>query len=308
MTPGVSSGRDLILVTSHREQFDRLAPFMLSLKRSGFRGSTVVFASGMDAESAEKLRSSGATVIPFHFSGKRDRQRLGRLWPLWRWYFSTRASTPGKIRLAHRVFHLRYRRYLLYAEFLQQHAAHFDRVLLADGRDVFFQADPFAWQWTPGVHFFLEETSKRIGDCRLHRLWLGCQFGRPFVEQNAEKTPACSGTTFGDTTAIRQYLEVMIATIMQARNLAKIAGGDQGIHNYLLIRNLLKNIIVHKNRHSPVLTMGMMSEADVRTDAGGAVLNENGEVAPILHQYDRIPSLKERYSKIFTPSFVAPAK
>lgn len=294
-----STGRDLILITSHREKFDRLAPFILSLKRSGFRGSTVVFASGMDAESKAKLRSNGAIVVPFHFSGKRDRQRLARLWPLWRWFFSTRTSTPNKIHLAHRVLHLRYRRYLLYAEFLQQHSADFDRILLSDGRDVFFQADPFAWRWTPGVHFFLEDASQRIGACRSHRLWLSCQFGQSFLEQNVQKTAACSGTTFGDTASIRQYLDAMIATTMKARNLAKISGGDQGIHNYLLIQNLLKDIVVHRNRRGPVLTMGVMSETDFRTDSHGQVLNENGEIAPVLHQYDRIPSLKERYSKGF---------
>jgi hypothetical protein len=294
---GSSTSRDLILTTSHGENFDCLAPFVLSLKRSGFRGATVIFASGMDAQSIGQLESHGMIVIPFHFSGKRERQPLARLWPLWRWYFSTGASPQKKLRLARRVFHLRYLRYLLYAEFLQQRAGDFDRILLADGRDVFFQRDPFAWNWTPGVHFFLEDAGKRIGDCRLHRLWLGCQFGRAFVEEHAAKTPTCSGTTFGDIVGIRQYLDVMTATIMRARNLAKIFGGDQGIHNYVLIQKLLNNIVVHENRCGPVLTMGAMPEKDVRTNAAGDVLNDDGEPAPVLHQYDRIPGLKDLLAK-----------
>jgi hypothetical protein len=297
MTPNASTSRDLIMVTSHRENFATLEPFVLSLKRSGFQGSTAIFVSGMDDESVSKLRSHGVIIVPFHFSGKGDRQRLARLWPLWRWYFSTGASLSKKIRLAHRVFHMRYLRYLLYAEFLREHAADFDRVLLSDGKDVFFQRDPFAWDWAPGAHFFLEDATKRIGDCRLHRLWLGCQFGEAFVEQNAGRTPSCSGTTFGDMAAIRQYVDVMIATIMQARNLAKISGGDQGIHNYVMICNLLNNIVVRENRRGPVLTMGVLRETDFKTDTTGAVLNENGETPPVLHQYDRIPSLKERLLK-----------
>ncbi len=285
-------------MTSHRDNFDRLAPFVLSLKRSGFRGSLVVFVSCMDAKSVEKLRNYGVDVVPFYFSKKCEFQRRARWWPLWRWLFSTRASASKKIWLAHRVFHLRYLRYLLYADFLQQRADDFDRILLADGRDIFFQADPFAWDWTPGVHFFLEDAILRIGNIPSHRQWLSYQFGQPFIEQNATRIPSCSGTTFGDTAGICRYLEAMIATTMQARDLAKISSGDQGIHNYVMIRNLLKDMVVHENRRSPVLTMGVMSETDYKTDASGAVLNENGEVVPVLHQYDRIPSLKERFSKV----------
>lgn len=294
MISSASTERDLILMASHRENFEMLAPFVFSLKRSRFRGSVVVFASRLDAESAEKLRNNGVVVEPFHFSGKRDRQPLARLWPIWRWYFGSNASLSSKMRLAHRVFHMRYRRYLLYDEFLRRRGADFDRIFLADGRDVFFQSDPFAWDWKPGLHFFLEDAGKRIGACRLHRLWLGCQFGESFVQQHAQKTPVCSGTTFGNSKAIRRYLEAMITTTMRARNLAKIAGGDQGIHNYLLIQNVLSDIIVHENRKGPILTMGEMPEPDLKMDDCGVILNEDGRIVPILHQYDRIPALKER--------------
>jgi hypothetical protein len=289
-----STSRDLILATLHGRDFNSVAPFALSLKRTGYQGRVVMFVSRTSPATQDALRQNGIVVMPFHFSGKRDRQRLARLWPLWRWYFAGSASPAAKARLAHRVFHLRYRRYLLYAEYLQQHGADYDRILLADSTDVFFQADPFAWNFSPGAHFFLEETRNRIGHCNLHRLWLGCQFGQEFIEQHAEKTVSCSGTTFGDTASIREYLNLMIATIMTARNLAKISGGDQGIHNYLLIQKLPKKIIVHENRRGPVFTMGVMRATDFQTDAHGAVLNEAGEIPPVLHQYDRIQELKTR--------------
>ena len=289
-----STSRDLILATLHKRNFDAVAPFVLSLKRTGFQGRAVIFASRVDAESQDKMRKNGITVIPFLFHGKRDRQRLARLWLLWRWYFATKASPAAKAWLAHRVFHLRYRRYLLYTEYLRQESANYDRILLADTTDIFFQADPFSWNLTPGVHFFMEDDRQVIGNCRLHRLWLTHQFGPEFLEAHAGKNISCSGTTFGDTTSIQKYLEVMIATIMKARNLAKIAGGDQGIHNYVLIQKLLKNIIVHGNQRGPVLTMGVMDPGRLRMDNRGAVLNETGEFVPVLHQYDRHANLKER--------------
>ena len=289
-----STSRDLILATLHQRNFDAVAPFVLSLKRTGYQGRLVLFTSRVSAEAQAELRQHGVKVVPFHFSGKHDRQPLARVWPLWRWYFASGASPSAKARLAHRVLHLRYRRYLLYAEFLQQHGANFDRVLLADCTDVFFQADPFAWAWSPGVHFFMEEQGLHLGDCRLHRLWLGCQVGKEFVERHAGENISCSGTTFGDTANIREYLAQMISATMRARNLAKISGGDQAIHNYLLIEKKLKNVIVHPNRRSAVLTMGVMRMDDFQMNDQGTVLNEDRSVPPVLHQYDRLPELKNR--------------
>jgi hypothetical protein len=253
-----------------------------------------MFTSQVDAPSEAELRRQGVEVISFHFSGKKDRQPLARLWPLWRWYFASGASPASKARLAHRVLHVRYRRYLLYQEFLEQHAADFDRVFLADSTDIYFQGDPFAWDWTPGVHYFLEESKNRIGTCRLHRLWLDCQFGPAIAERHAGEVVSCSGTTFGDTAAIRDYLARMVDAMLQARNLAKISGGDQGLHNYLRLEGKLPRLTVHANRSGPVLTMGVMQAGDYRLSPAGQVLNTDGTAPPVLHQYDRIPELKQR--------------
>jgi hypothetical protein len=293
-----STSRDLVLAVMHGGNFDYVAPFVISLKNSAFRGSTVLFTSGVDSDSLNKLKKCGVTVVPFRFSdqGARapDRRRIARLWPLWRLLFSAGLPRGARYGLAHWVFHLRYRRYLLYSEFLERHTADFDRVFLADCRDIFFQADPFAWDWKSGVHFFFEETGHRMIECNAHRNWLSRQFGREFFEQHAQRTPACSGTTYGDMANIRQYLNLMVATTMRALNLGRMAGGDQGIHNYILINNLINNITVYENRRGPVMTMFWMRESDIPTDADGAVVNDDGSIVAVLHQYDRFPALKAR--------------
>jgi hypothetical protein len=297
-----SSSRDLILALLHGQNFAAVAPFVRSLKRTGYQGRLVMFTSQTGADTEAELRRQGVEVRSFHFSGRKDRQPLARLWPLWRWYFASGASPAAKARLAHHVLHVRYLRYLLYEEFLRQHGADYDRILLADSTDIFFQADPFAWQWSPGVHVFLEEAKNRLGTCRLHRLWLGCQVGAEFVERHADEVVSCSGTTYGDTAGIRDYLARMIAAMMQARNLGKISGGDQGLHNYLRLEKKLGNLTVHANRHGPVLTMGVMQGVDYQLNDAGLVLNEDGSVPAVLHQYDRQPELKKRLQNSLLPA------
>jgi hypothetical protein len=269
-----------------------LITFIHSLKQSGFRGSTVVFASNVEGKTIGQLQDCGVITVPFRFIGRRGRQHAARIWPVWRRLFSTSLSAGVKRRIAHCVFHLRYRRYLLYMDFLEQRAADFDRVFLADCRDVFFQADPFAWDWKPGVHFFIEEPSNRIGLCPQNRKWFARQFGESYLEQHKQRIPSCSGTTYGDVANICQYLNAMVSTTMRARDLSRMPDGDQGIHNHVLIEKLVRNAVVHENRHGPVMTMCHMK--DWQTGPDGTVLNDNGDLVPVLHQYDKIPAVKER--------------
>lgn len=302
MTLQSSTSRDLVLTLMHRGDFNYIAPFVLSLKKSGFRGSTVVFTSDVDKESMEQLRCCGVITVPFRFSGLATRQHLSRPWPLWRWFFSTAAPRPAKRWLAHAVFHLNYRRHVLYLEFLEKHAADFDRILLADCKDVFFQLDPFAWNWTAGVHFCLEEASHRMGDDPVHREWFSRLFGPYFLDLHAQRVPACAGTTFGDMADMRQYLELMVSTSMQTLELGKLACGDQAVHNYILIQKLMSNITLHENRRGPVLTMQMMKESDLRMGAHGAVLNDDGFIVPLLHQYNYFPALQARLLSSLQPA------
>jgi hypothetical protein len=104
----------------------------------------------------------------------------------------------------------------------------------------------------------------------------------------------CSGTTFGDMAGIRQSLDLMVTTTLRALDLGGMVGGDQGIHNYILIQNSMNNITVHENRRGPVMTMYWMSESDMPSDTSGAVVNQDGSIAPVLHRYDRFPALKTR--------------
>lgn len=285
------SSRDVILTTVHRVGVAYADTFLASLRRTGYDGKVVFFASALEAVVLERLRQDGVIVVPFQFRSKHVKQRLARLWPLCRLLFASRLPLAFKERLAHAVFHLFYRRHLLYLDYLRQHRQEYDRVFLTDCRDVFFQADPFAWNPAPGVHFFLEEETNKIGQCRHHIGWITSQFGQAVFERMRHHTVACAGTTFGDTAAIMEYLSQMVEATMQVLSLAEVAG-DQGVHNYLLREDRLPNVTIHENRRGPVMTTGPMSAGNIRFSEQGLVVNDAGQVVNVLHQYDRHPELK----------------
>jgi hypothetical protein len=292
----MSETRNVILTIVQGADFNYVAPFILSLKRTGYRGRLIIFASAMKGDAVSQLERHGAIVIPFPFLSKRLREFFfWPAWPLCRRLFAVNAFLDLKEKLAHAALPLFYRRHLIYLQFLRAHRLEFDRVFLTDARDIFFQADPFSWNQPAGLHFFLLEGDHTINSSQLSVNWTQNQFGRTNVGQHLDKIVSCAGTTFGDTEAIITYLTQMVATSLCARRLRKMTGGDdQGVHNYLIYENLLPAVTLHSNRCSAVLTTTLpMMMADIPFNADGLVTNETGGVIPVIHQYDRLPEFKK---------------
>ncbi|MHA3771961.1 hypothetical protein ACXR0O_10535 [Verrucomicrobiota bacterium sgz303538] len=239
-----------------------------------------------------QLREAGAIVRRFRFPRRDVVQPLAVAWPFWRALFQSSASQRRKEAFAHMAFHLFYRRHLLYLEYLREYGKKYQRVFLSDCRDVFFQADPFAWNREAGMHFFLEDERISIGQCPHHVRWISSLFGEDVLKELSGKLRACAGTTLGTTEHVIRYLETMVETTMSVRSL-KAYDGDQGVHNFLLHKGILSSIQVHENLSGPVMTLGSLRMSEVQMDDAGYVVNRLGTVVPILHQYDRIPELRE---------------
>jgi hypothetical protein len=282
----------LILTTIHRLRAAAVAPFFLSLRRTGFRGDLVVFASGVDTESVAQIRRWGARVECFRFRGKHVTNRFARLWPVWKLAFASKLPDTIKEKLAHQILHLFYRRHLLYLEFLRAHGSRYTRYLVTDCRDVFFQSDPFAWRQAEGLHVFLEEETARIGQCPHHIRWIRSQFGEETLVRLADHVVSCAGTVFGDRSSMESYLKQMLSLAMRAASLRE-ADGDQGLHNFLIRNVPLARTTIHQNRRGAVMTVGAMQMTDLRLSPDHWIMNEENEIACIVHQYDRIPQLRE---------------
>jgi len=284
--------RNLILTTVHRIGFPAIAPFFRSLERTSFAGDVVVFCSAMDHESIRQIEAYGARVMQFRFYGRHVRNRAARLWWIWKRFFASGTSDRTKEQLAHFVFHLFYRRHLLYLDFLREHRGEYEKILLTDCRDVFFQSDLFAWPQSPGLHVFLEDNASGIGACEFNGQWIRNLFGEATFQELATKVVSCAGTVFGDEAAVTDYLQQMVRTTMQVISMRSI-DGDQGVHNYLVHTDKLRDLTIHPNRQGPVMTVGPMKFSDLRLTPDKRIVNEIGKIPPVIHQYDRIPELAE---------------
>lgn len=187
-------------------------------------------------------------------------------------------------------------RYFLYRDYLRR-SGPFTRILITDVRDVVFQRQPFSYPWDDGLTIALEDASTSIGTCPYMTNWITGHLGKAAWEALCSCRVSCSGTTVGSHAAMLGYLDMMIEHMIPFISKRKsMAGYDQGVHNYLLWNSLINAEQVDNS--GPVLTLAMKPGMPEQS-ASGLVLNDSGDVAHIVHQYDRKPDLfkviRDRY-------------
>lgn len=282
-----------------------LEPFVISLGRSGYRGRCRIFVNHADAEAQAFLFQHGIEVGLAPSSYDRlwqTARRLGLGHRVTRALESTllRALEPlsrsasARVRRSYRALapiHATGLRYLLYLEYLSDPVSPpVDRVFLADTRDLIFQSDPFAAARTSqGLTMFLEERSMTIGACLANARWMSACYGAAGLAAIADRPIFCSGTMLGDRDAIVRYLRVLIREIthVAGRRFVEASGFDQACHNHLLYGALKIPFVSADNGTSVVMQLAHRASGDIRFSADGQVLNDDGSVVPVVHQWDR---------------------
>lgn len=274
-------------------------PFARSLRATGYEGRLCLvlghygddearaladladFAVGVDAQYPPVNRLAVNAL-----RSMRETRRVRRAYS--RTFSLVAAATSRRKRLARwralefQLEGLQALRYGHYREIVASAGADVDQVLLTDVRDVFFQRDPFESP-IAGLEVYLEDPSVTIAGESRNSRWIRDLYGRGELDAFGSQVVSCSGTVAGRRDAILSYLGAMVEEIMRHRG--PLGSHDQGVHNHLLRRGLLPSTRIVENGHGRVLTMGGMAEF-VR-DAEGCVLNTDGTIPAVLHQYDR---------------------
>jgi hypothetical protein len=235
-------------------------PFLLSLERTGYAGRAVLFVSDTTRD-LDKMRAQGASIIPLHRPAHLENVPYNGL------------------------------RYFLYRDYLNAAPHTYSRILITDVRDVLFQRDPFDFPWPDGLNCVLEDRGATVGSCPFNAHWVREHLGTEALAAIADKPVSCSGTTVADQASMLHYLDRMTDLLAPPTTGERMAGYDQGIHNHLIHTGKVKATL-HDNT-GPVLTLAQ-TRGEPRLDATGRVLNEAGEPAYLVHQYDRKPQLFKR--------------
>jgi hypothetical protein len=109
---------------------------------------------------------------------------------------------------------------------------------------------------------------------------------------------SCAGTTIAPASLMKRYLSAMLDQIGRMKDAQGCA--DQAAHNLLLYAGALDPVERLYNFRGPVLTVG--SEPSYRLNSANELINANGTVINIVHQYDRHPELARLFEAKARPS------
>jgi hypothetical protein len=185
-----------------------------------------------------------------------------------------------------------------YLSILQVKGQVFDNVFVCDSHDTLFQRDVFANMatYTPGLYAFLEDKSMNFRNCIHNNDWVRYCYGATEVEKLLDKPISCSGTVLGTWSAMLSYLSVMQIQILNTPISCKQNGGsDQGIHNYIIHNSKIPNVTIHHVSHESGFVATLHYARSLKRNQFGLVVNENGTIYSVVHQWNRSKQLIAQY-------------
>jgi len=246
---------DLVAGYARGYNADQIRPFLKSLRQSGYEGKILLFANGEAALEAKN------------------------------WDVDLRLCPKPKMKV-HSA------RFVCLEEALKNISC--EGIFLADTRDVIFQKNPAEHLPSKGLHAYEEDQSMSIGTCPYNSLWVKLAYGENVLEELKTYFISCVGTTCGDYNAMLFYLKKLVQEIKQIQP-KTTHPQDQGIHNYLIRKNLAEIAIashlkIWHNEEGEIYTVGYIQRGTVKIE-NDMIVNQSGEIPTVIHQWDRHKNL-----------------
>jgi hypothetical protein len=215
-------------------------------------------------------------------------------------------------------------RYELYWLMIQPYRPH-SWILVIDARDTFFQSNPFATvpratdpSGSSGLLYYFGENvdATRIGRSKQNAKWVASSYGTRVGQRLKDKPTICSGATMGERVAVAAYASAIVSESDETS--VVLTGADQGFHNFLYYSGKLSNvreihdIVVFDQGTGIVNNLGAMRTKPLHSwghggilrdihDATGRkvgyqVLNWDGSISPVVHQFDRHKELTKYFA------------
>ena len=213
-------------------------------------------------------------------------------------------DTLNKIKLCGAIIHEIPEKYLdykdlvkykwkLYADFLKENKEKYNLVFTPDIRDVIFQKDIFKYfeNKKPFIGFTLEDINLRNP---VNKHWVK-QFCKDNDEYNeiADKQVISGGTIISSVDNFIEFADILWQTLEQFSNFF-----DQGAINYLIYyKKILNKSVIFMDNNGPIMTICVTKSNKITLDSDNNVLNSKGQVAYIVHQYDRKPDIVRKFNK-----------
>jgi hypothetical protein len=270
--------RPIILGIARGYSVGALSPFVLSLRRAGYRGDICFFVDQLAPPTLAFLAEHGVQFqpLPARYFTQWRRHPLRLLADL----VPGAVHPSARIALSKYYLHLLDARHPCYLDFLEKTRGAYSHVMFTDVKDVIFQQDPFDFDWPDAFCSFTEAVC--IRDEPHTRGWIEKGFGAAAARDLGDRPVICAGVSFATIGPALEYLRRMSENLVRIDSRGLV---DQGVHNYLLHRGLVSGARIYDLEESPVLHLGVVPPEKLRLNGEGLVVNGSGRPAHAVHQY-----------------------
>ena len=189
-------------------------------------------------------------------------------------------------------------RYVIYERYLRDKWKNYNMILTVDIRDAIFQKDIFKQydNYNSFLGLAIED-----GDLteKSNKRWLLRIYGNETYESIKNERIICCGSVWGTADKFYQ-LTYDMSLELNAKYPLKINVHDQPVLNYFVYYlKKYKDFIVKSDNYGYVMTIGTANRKNISFDSERNLLNYKGEIASLVHQYDRFPDILHRIKKKF---------
>ena len=193
-------------------------------------------------------------------------------------------------------------RWKLYIDFLKETKNYYHLVFCTDVRDTLFQKDVFKFYENHKSFLGVALEDGTLTE-KTNKIWIINFVGKEKHKIIQNERIICFGTMWGTVDKFLEFSKIFWEKLI---NNSKYI--DQGIGNYLFYyENLFKNYIVKSDNYGPVMTIALTPPKNIILDKDNNILNFKGEIAAVVHQYDRKPDLvkliRNKYCKELIKNF-----
>ena len=263
--------KELILGAAIGYSFKDVELFVRSLKQTGYQGDACLFVSNMNKADRDTLNHLGVQTVPCRLE--------------FPYIIDIAASDIKHFDSDFSNLKVLTFRMIIFYLYLMQCKKRYSHVLITDVFDVVFQKDPFDFKRdNASIYFFCEDKRQTLRSCRINSAWILKLFGEEVLSEIGDNPIVCAGITIGTHSAIIDYLRNMVKYFERLKSIS-LPCEDQAIHNYLIHKGKIRDLMLFNNEDGPVLHLHHLSKEDISFNDEGDVVNEKGKVVNIVHQY-----------------------
>lgn len=195
-------------------------------------------------------------------------------------------------------------RWKIYLDFLKNNINKYNLVLSVDIKDTIFQNELFSLyeKYEELLGFSYEDLTI---DNSIYRNSIIELFGINTLNKIKNKRIINAGTVWGTINAFIQFSHILYNKLLELSEKSP-KSNDQSAVNYLIYHeNILNNCTkIISDEYGPVMTLGLTLRKNIRLDKSNNIINYNGYIASIIHQYDRHPDIKKKIIEKFCPELI----